>query len=137
MKMITVSTQVYAAIWARYREGLETEDAILRDILQLTKSTTKDFQQQAVGFSDERNGVNFPEGFVIFRTYKGKEIKARATCGRWLLESTKATYSSLHKLSTAVVSGNENSWQNWKYKLPNGHEAFIDKLRASDAGETS
>lgn len=137
MKMITVSTEVYAAIWGRYREGLETEDAILRDILQLKKSTTKDFQQQTRGFVDERNGVNFPEGFVIFRTYKGKEVRARASSGRWILESTKAAYSSLHKLSSAVVSGNENSWQNWKYKLPNGDEAFIDKLRPSSGGDAS
>lgn len=136
MKTIGVSTAVFAAIWARREPGEETEDAILRRILAVDP-VSEPARFGAQGFVDERNGVEFPEGFQIFRTYKGKEYRAEATRGRWFLHNNHAAYSSLHKLSSAVVSGNENSWQNWKYLTHDGTEAFIDRLRPVGKGDQS
>ena len=129
MRSIGVSTAVFAAIWSERQKGEETEDAILRRILKVDPSKAEAYQTAVLGFRDERSGVDFPEGFEIFRTYKGKEYRAQATRGRWLLTNNHTTYSSLHKLSSAVVSGNENSWQNWKYQRHDGTEGLIDRLR--------
>jgi hypothetical protein len=136
MRTIGVSTVVYAAIWALRQEGEETEDAILRRILKadpLGKEKPPQFAQD--GFKDERSKTHFPEGFEIFRSYKGKEVRARATRGRWLLLKDSSTHSSLHKLSSAVVAGNENAWQNWKYLRHDGTEALIARLRTNDSEE--
>lgn len=135
MKTIGVSTAVFAAIWARREPGEETEDAILRRILKADPAGSEPAQFGASGFTDERNGVELPEGFEIFRIYKGKEYRAQATRGRWLLHNDHTAYPSLHKLSSAVVSGNENSWHNWKYKKADGSEAFIHSLRPEGKGE--
>ena len=134
MRTIGVSTVVFAAIWALRQEGEETEDAILRRILKadpLGKEKAPPFAQ--FGFKDERSNTEFPEGFEIFRTYKGQEVRAKATGGRWLLLRDSSTYTSLHKLSMAVVAGNENAWQNWKYLRHDGTEAFITRLREDDS----
>lgn len=136
MKTIGVSTGVFAAIWAQRKTGEETEDAILRRILKVDPAN-EPAQFGAQGFKDERNGVEFPEGFEIFRTYKGKEYRAEATRGRWFLRNNHTAYLSLHKLSSAVVSGNENSWQNWKYLTHDGTEAFIDRMRPAEKGGQS
>lgn len=130
MRTISISTDVFAAIWARRQPGEDTEDAILRGVLGLSGSSQEPPPSATGGFRDDRNGVTFPEGFEIFRVYKGREYRARATANAWLLLSDMRSYPSLHKLSSAVVSGNENSWQNWKCHLPDGREAFIDALRS-------
>lgn len=137
MKTIGVSTAVFAAIWSIRQEGEETEDAILRRILKVDPSKAEAYQTAVLGFRDERSGVDFPEGFEIFRTYKGREFRAKATHGRWLLINDSSTHSSLHKLSSAVVSGNENSWQNWKYRRHDGTDGLIDRLRGELAEDQS
>lgn len=132
MRTIVISTDTFAAIWSHRGPGEETEEAILRRILGIESSApdeTHPSSQTRGGFDDGRNGVHFPEGFEIFRTYKGKEYRAQATGGKWLLVNDGVRYRSLHKLSSAVVTGNENSWNNWKYRLPDGGEAFIRTLR--------
>ena len=138
MKTIGVSTAVFAKIWALRLPGEETEDAILRRVLKADLANVEPpMKSQEQGITDERYGVEFPEGFEIFRTYKGKEYRARATHGRWLLLHNRATFRSLHKLSSAVVAGNENSWLNWKYRRHDGSEELIDRLRAKDKGDES
>jgi hypothetical protein len=84
------------------------------------------------GVTIDEYGVHFDEGDEIFRTYKGKEYRARATGGGWLLLNDEATYPSLHKLSWAVVGGRENAWTNWRMKMADGSEAFIDSLRPEE-----
>ncbi len=132
MRTIAISTDTFAAIWSHRRFGEETEEAILRRILGVEGTTATDARaplQPAGGFNDERNGIHFPEGFEIFRIYKGQEFRAQAAGGKWLLVKDGIHYPSLHKLSSAVVQGNENSWNNWKYRQPDGTEAFIRDLR--------
>ncbi|HWT97506.1 MAG TPA: hypothetical protein VN229_07810 [Terriglobales bacterium] len=133
MRTIAVSIDTFAAIWSHRRSGEETEDAILQRLLGLSQASDPapliTTNVDGVGFIDTRNDVKFDEGFEIFRTYKGKEYRARATNGVLILLNTRTGYNSLHKLSQAVVHGNENSWYNWKYLRPDGSEAFIHGLR--------
>jgi hypothetical protein len=130
-KTLTVSTDVFAAIWANRQSGEETEDAILRRLLgcegvsRVNASTTSDG-----GVYDGRNDVHFPEGFEAFRNYKRKEYKAIASSGAWVRDDTGERYPTLNQLNESIVSGNENVWNgNWKYRTPEGSFRSIDTLR--------
>lgn len=136
-RTIPVSTEVFAAIWARRQEGEESEDAILHRLLGLT--TPKPAQPAspipatsggAVGFHDARNGVDFPRGFEIFRSYKRKDYKAVAQDGHWLRPDTGDLYPSLNQLNASIAAGNENVWNgNWKYRDQDGTVRSISALR--------
>jgi len=69
-----------------------------------------------------------PEGFEIFRTYKGKRIRAQARDGKWVVPETGDAYASLNLLSHAITGNNENTWRNW-YFLERGTRVLIDALR--------
>jgi len=135
MRAINVSTGVYAAIWSQHEPGEENEDAILRRILRVAEDAPATPEPIAspgangVGLRDERNGINFPEGFEIYRNYKGTTYRARATGGKWLLLIDNCQYASLHKLSSAVVNGPENAWWAWRFQQPDGREGPIANLR--------
>ncbi len=131
-RTITLSTAVFAAIWANRREGEETEDAILRRLLECGDGG------HAAGFDDTReggvydarNGVHFPEGFELFRNYKRKEYKAIARGGMWVREDTAERFPTLNRLNESIASGNENVWNgNWKYRTANGSFRPIATLR--------
>jgi hypothetical protein len=142
MRTITVSTDVFAAIWQQRREGEDTEDDVLRRLLDLATPATKTPPEMGGGrlggFYDERSGVHFPEGMRIYRTYKGHKREAFAHLDRWFVRATGQSFHSLHKLSQSVNDGkNENSWMNWKYvDHETGEERLIDELRqAKDRGQ--
>ena len=139
MRAIQVSTEVFAEIWKRHQPGDLDEDQILRRLLDLGDRPAIEepgrpvspASPTALGYEDVRYAVKLPEGFEIFRTYKGREYRARATGGRWLLLTTNETFPSLNKLSWAVVNNHENTWHNWKFKTDTGGENFIHALRDS------
>ncbi len=131
-RTITVSTSVFAAIWANRRDGEETEDAILGRLLGCGDGAQANRVDGADdgGIYDSRNEVHFPEGFELFRNYKRKEYKAIAHSGVWVREDTGERFSSLNQLNESIVSGNENVWNgNWKYRTPEGSYRSIDTLR--------
>ncbi len=133
-RTITVSTDVFAAIWATRQEGEDSEDDILRRILGI-ESSEKDTQtrqalQGSGGCHDRRNNVHFPQGFEIFRTYKHKEYRAIAQDGNWLRLDTGDLFPTLNQLNTSIAAGTENVWNgNWKFKDEGGTIHSIDKLR--------
>lgn len=133
-KTLTVSTDVFAAIWANRQSGEETEDAILRRLLGCGPVSWTNGADTAGsgagGVYDSRNDVHFPEGFEVFRNYKRKEYKAIARSGVWVREDTGERYPTLNQLNESIVSGNENVWNgNWKYRTPEGSYKSIDTLR--------
>jgi hypothetical protein len=110
--------------------GEDSEEEILRRILKVpTLPTPKPVQPNKVGFSDPRFGIELPEGFEIFRTYKGKEYRAKAIDGKWLLTNTGDTYPSLNQLSRAVSGNVENAWNNWYYLNSSGKRTLVTGLR--------
>lgn len=133
-RTITVSTDVFAAIWADRREGEETEDAILRrhfgcadmDNSELDRAITNG----SGGVRDARNNVHFPRGFVAFRTYKRREYKAIAQDGTWLRKDSGELYPTLNQLNASIATGVENIWNgNWKYHAEDGTIRSINDLR--------
>ena len=131
-RTITLSTAVFAAIWAERREGEETEDAILRRLLGCGDGVQADggHGEREGGVHDARNDVHFPEGFEIFRSYKRREYKAAARAGVWVREDTGERYPTLNRLNESIASGNENVWNgSWKYRTPEGSFRSIDSLR--------
>jgi hypothetical protein len=76
---ITVSTDVYADIWARRKEGQESEEAILRDVLVCPKA--QDGAKAATtgngtgGVCDLRNDARFSRGIrsTTFGVKAGKK----------------------------------------------------------------
>lgn len=133
---ITVSIDVYAAIWADRKEGEDSEDAILRRKFKCSakiKSASEKIlmaSNATKGVSDTRNNVNFPEGFEIFRTYKRQEYSAVATGGSWLRQDIGKRFQTLNQLNESIVAGPENVWNgNWKYRGPDGTVHSIDELR--------
>ena len=135
MRTVQLSTEVFAAIWAKRKPGQENEDQILRGVFGLESagagSENENASAGARGYLDDQGRVVMPEGFEIFRTYKGREYRAKVTGGKLVLLSTKEVYPSLNKLSWAVVDRNENAWRSWKYLASDGTEKIIDKLRPS------
>ena len=143
-RTITVSTDVYAAIWARRKQGQETEDAILRDVLECPAAEggsaalpaangsggVYDARNGSGGVYDARNDVRFPQGFRAFRTYKRREYEAVAQDGEWLRPDTGKRYPTLNRLNESIAAGNENIWNgNWKYRGDDGTIRPIGDLR--------
>jgi hypothetical protein len=116
MRTIQVSPDVFAAIWSARKLGQDTEDAILRGVFQLSKASGQPEHDiiTTVGFHDPRYGVKLPVDFQIFRTYKGKEYRARAIQGFWHWNGTG--YPTLNELNKAIgIVGPENAWKAWYY----------------------
>lgn len=155
-KTITLSTSVYAMIWANRQAGEETEDAILRRLLGCSNAREDTQEENAQededvkdplgenvdrcgGVYDSRNDVHFPEGFEVFRSYKHRKYKAIARNGFWVREDTGARFPSLNSLNASIVVGPENVWGGtWKYWERAGLCKSIDKLRRhrTDSGST-
>jgi hypothetical protein len=135
MRTVTVSSDVFAAIWKSRKEGEESEDAILRRIFKLPRSLVPESYSAASGrmggFYDERSGTHFPEGMRIHRTFKGQKVEAIAHLDRWWMPVTGKSFRSLNALSKHVnTSSNENAWVNWKYMDPEtGRGRLIDEWR--------
>ena len=131
-RTVTLSTAVFAAIWAERRDGEETEDAILRRLLGCGGGAQANgaHGEREGGVYDARNDVHFPEGFEIFRNYKRREYKATARRGAWVREDTGKPFPTLNRLNESIASGNENVWNgSWKYRTPEGSFRSIDSLR--------
>ncbi|MFZ1907322.1 MAG: hypothetical protein WAU56_18225 [Steroidobacteraceae bacterium] len=133
MRTITVSTNVFARIWACREEGEETEDAILDRVLPGKTDARDSLPPQSApnigGHTERRYGVHFPGGFEIFRTYLGKEYRAKAVNTGWILLNDSKTYQSLNELSKAVGAKIENAWVNWFYSAADGQRRPIATLR--------
>jgi len=129
-RSIPVSTDLYAAIWRAQKPGEESEEDILRRVFGVVSSKTPPPSAAAkIGFSDPRFGIELPEGFEIFRVYKGTEFRAKAVDGKWLLMSTGDMYPSLNQLSRAVSGNVENAWNNWYYLDKSGKRQLVHHLR--------
>ncbi len=133
-RTIPISTDVFAAIWARRLDGEESEDAILRRVLgcdpESATPASNTINEVDIGYVDTRNNVTFPRGFTIFRTYKRKEFAAVAEGGHWRRTDNGQTYSTLNQLNVSIAAGNENVWNgNWKFKEADGTIKSIDALR--------
>lgn len=131
MRMIEASTDVYAAIWAARLPGEDTEDMILRRLLKvpIQSSPSRGNTAAPVGFRDTRFDITLPEGFEIFRSYKGTEYRAQAMGGKWRLMSTGKEYDSLNQLSRATSGNIENAWRNWNFTGKDGKRYKIEGLR--------
>ena len=80
------------------------------------------------GYYDRRFGVQFAEGFEIFRHYKGTDYSAKATSSAWLLMNTGDLYPSLNGLSKAI-GAHEDAWHAWRYRDGDGKVRPIRELR--------
>ena len=132
-RQISVSTDVYAAIWAARGAGENDENAILTRILKCkpAEPSTAPSPPSGVGVHDSRNGVHFAEGFVIFRNYKGQRYEAVASNGTWHRKDNGATYPTLNQLNSSIAKGAENVWNgNWKFIDQAGSERSIGTLRS-------
>jgi hypothetical protein len=136
MRNIQVSTDTFAAIWADRRAGENSEDAIIRRKFNV-EAAPPDVQSApasahrpspSVGFYDRRYALTFPEGFEIFRHFKGTDYSAKATSGAWLLMSTGDLYPSLNGLSKAI-GAHEDAWHGWRYRDEDGKVHPIAQLR--------
>ena len=131
-RTITVSTGVFAAIWAQRQAGEDTEDAILSRILGCGEgdAVTPEPAAKGEGLTDTRNGVHFPEGFEVFRTYKRRQYKAIVQGGLWVRPDTGGRFPNLNQLNQSIADGNENVWNGtWKYLGSDGTHRPIRDLR--------
>jgi hypothetical protein len=129
MRSISLETDTYAAVWADRQSGEETEDAIIRRKFGVKSAPVKPQAPVKIGFRDPRFGIELPEGFEIFRTYKGTEYRAKAVNGQWILMSTGNMYPSLNQVSRAVTGKVENAWINWYFTAPDGKRRLVMGLR--------
>jgi hypothetical protein len=147
MRNIIVSTDVFAALWASRQPGEDSENAILERLLALPKgppmpqiiaTPARSPGRPPASNADASGGihnttfnVNFPQGFEIFRTYKGHTYTAVVRAGRWVMNGI--SYPSLFALSMEVSESNENPWAHWKYRDAGGRVDFIRALRGDTA----
>jgi hypothetical protein len=140
MRAIQVSTDIFAAIWKAQEPGEVSEDAILRRLLKVVVTPAepaltmpalpeRDLKVVPEGFLDPRYDVVIPHGLEIFRTYRGKEYKAQAIQGLWILSSTNVGYGTLNELSGAIGIANENAWTNWFFRDEKGRKTRLTILR--------
>ena len=128
MDRLDVSLDVLGKIRRLCRETGETEDRLLRRLLESAARTH--FPDNAEdGFTDATYAIHFPAGFEIFRTYKGRLFSARVVEGRWMLDFDGRSYDSLNQLSQGVIDGNENAWNFWFCRGPDGKSQRIAELR--------
>ena len=142
MRTIVISTDVFAALWAKRQPNEDSENTILERLLGLPKGPPIDMQ--VLAFNDRfraRNAgadgqggifnhmfdVHFPAGFEIFRNYKGREYRAVVRDGRWVMGGRN--FPSLFALSMAIIDSRENPWMHWKYRNAKGRADFISALR--------
>lgn len=131
MKTVQVSTDVFAAIWSARKDGESSEDAVLRRLLKVASRKAepeRDFEIRT-GFSDTRYGVTVEPGFQIFRRYLGKDYRAQAVQGMWILAHTGMGYTSLNELSQAIGATRENAWASWYYMDSNNKRRPVSDLR--------
>jgi len=135
MYPLRISDEVKARLKALAQDGRESEDHVLRRLLgclppaALAALATPDGNGD---FIDTTYGIRFPEGFQIFRTYKGLRYTARVVSGRWVLDGETGAagrFDSLNQLSQAVIDGNENAWMFWFYQTAEGERERISELR--------
>jgi len=131
MRPISVSTDVFARIWSLRGPGEESEDSILRRVLERVPDSSPLPQPSGEGFYDVRHRVAFPGGFEVFRTYRGTAYRARARGGRWVLASDGRAYGSLNELSRAIGARTENAWINWFFFDDSGQRRSVSDLRDS------
>ncbi|QEE46078.1 hypothetical protein FVA81_16315 [Rhizobium sp. WL3] len=133
MRQIEVSVDVFAAIWAARNDGENSEDEVLRRLLDLPTKVPTPPQislQAEDGFKDARFRVELPEGFEIYRVYKGQEIRARATKGKLQLVGSDHFFLSFNQLSRAATGNIENAWKNWYFTGRDGKRHSIEGLRS-------
>jgi hypothetical protein len=129
-KTITISTDVFARIWALRSPGEDSEDAILRRVLECsaTPNPATGIRPKS-GLKDRRYGVEFPEGFGIFRTYLGERYDARVVSDHWQLLNDGRRFNSLNELSRAIGARTENAWMNWFILDTGGQRKPVGSLR--------
>ncbi|MDA8708597.1 hypothetical protein N9M10_04410 [Hellea sp.] len=138
-RSIEISTDVFAAIWAARIDGEETENQILQRLLSAKKNIVTEKPMVTPsgvinGYYDNRNDVHFPEGFTVYRSYKGKIYTAVATRGQWMLAGNNMRYSSLNKLNESIVKSTENIWNgNWTFVDDDQKSYSIDKKRRKNS----
>ncbi|MGH6660971.1 MAG: hypothetical protein ACREB6_05500 [Rhodospirillales bacterium] len=129
---VDLSPEVLKRLAALAGDGKRSADQVLRLLLGLPETMPAGgavAAEAAPGFEDTTYGVCFPEGFEIFRTYKGRPHRARVAQGRWRLEADGRAYDSLNQLSQAVIDGNENAWMFWLFRGADGRPRRIAELR--------
>lgn len=127
MRQITVSLDVFAAIWGARQPEERDEDSILRRLLGVVKAETPLRPKLPVGFSDPAHGVVMPEGLQLHRTHKRTHYVAVASGGFLCMRGMM--YPSLNQLSRAVTSVPENAWVSWNFTDEHGKWRRIDELR--------
>jgi hypothetical protein len=113
MRTVTVSVDVFAALWAARQHGEQSEDDILRRILNAGPRAKSASSPDEIGFQDARYGVTLPPGFRIARVYLRKEFVAEARGGCWRRLDNNRAYPSLNELSRSIGAESENAWENW------------------------
>jgi len=131
MRTINITTDVYAAIWAARQPGEDTETDVLTRLLGVGNPPAQATvpAPDRVGFRDSRFDITLPEGFEIFRNYKGAEYRAKAVGGRWVRQDTNQSYPTINQLSLATSGNTENAWRNWYFMGRDGQRHLIEKLR--------
>jgi hypothetical protein len=133
MRTIQISTDVFAALWAARRGDEQSEDEILRTLLnvKLAEKPAEPATRPKVGFADLRNGLEFPQDFEVFRNYLGTEYRARATNGVWERLDNGGRYPSLNALNQSIGAKFQNAWRSW-YCTDGGKKKLLHDLRREE-----
>ena len=126
MRNISVSTEVFAAIWAQRKQGEATEDAILgRILLGLERFS---FEPEPGGRRRSGSGemrieeydLRLPPASRYSGPTRENSTPRPSKTAAGICRTTAGPIESLHRLSWAVVRRGENAWKYWNYKRRKG-----------------
>ena len=128
-RMVVLSTEVFAAIWARRQAGEQSEDDILARVLNAVPAPDAEADQIAADQPGNRDGL--PEGFEAFRHHEGKTYSARVEGIYWRRLDNGRTFRTLNSLNTSILGRHESVWSgSWMYIAPDGSHRSIAELRS-------
>ena len=127
-KSIEIDLEVYKLIEANRKSFAQTENEILREILNLKPEIKRIRSYIADTGLDIGDGVLLPEGSVLRKKYKGQVYEVEVRGGQ-ILYNGKG-YTSPSGAAVAVTGSSVNGWTFWEVKRPNdGDFKLLDSLR--------
>lgn len=128
-RMVMVSNEVFAAIWALRQGDEQNEDEILSRVLKVAPAPDAEADQIAADQPGNRDGL--PEGFEVFRRHEGKTYSARVEGIHWRRLDNGRTFRTLNSLNTSILGRHQSVWNgSWLYIAPDGSHRSIAELRS-------
>ena len=113
MATVEVDFEVFKALTIRRATESTTYNDVIRDLLGLPHRAGVGQEAASAVF----DGVQFPNGTLFQKTYKGRTYKAQISDGRWLGDDGHHRRSP-SDAAMRITGNNVNGWRFWRCRRP-------------------